>query len=256
MLFVNTSKIKASLLQNVLPSKKNMKLLKKNTILLTFNTITVPKSLKIFYRIIPVTMYVPNPLRCFNCQRFEHHEGDCPVDYASVCEKCGTGGFDHLESKCPNQVKCVNCGLNHLSRSNVCEVWKKEKEIMGVKVTNNITYIEARKMVEQKPEVTLSTIIQSATRKPETKTVSTKVDANDKVITSSTKVLTGRKKNQIKIKINLKLQHPSLKQLHQHQNQVHHKLNQQKTGNHGQKIKQAQERKANLQRKIKEIKSN
>ena len=65
---------------------------------------------------------------------------------------------------------------------------------MRVKVTNNITYIEARKMVEQKPEVTLSTIIQSATRKPETKTVSTQVDENDKVITSSTKVLTGRSK--------------------------------------------------------------
>ena len=65
---------------------------------------------------------------------------------------------------------------------------------MRVKVTNNITYIEARKMVEQKLEVTLSTIIQSATRKPETKTVSTQVDENDKVITSSTKVLTGRSK--------------------------------------------------------------
>ena len=230
MLFVNTSKIKASLLQNVLPSKKEHKTIETNTILLTFNTITVPKSFKIFYRIIPVTIYVPNPLRCFNCQRFGHHEGDCPVDYASVCEKCGTCGFDHLESKCPNQVKCVNCGLNHLPRSNVCEVWKKEKEIMRVKVTNNITYIEARKMVEQKPEATLSTIIQSATRKPETKTVSKQVDENDKVITSSTKVLTGRKKNQIKIKIHLKLQHPSLKQLHQHQNQVHHKLNQQKKG--------------------------
>ena len=174
--------------------KKEHETIETNTILLTFNSVTVPKSLRIFYRIIPVTIYVPNPLRCFNCQRYGHHEGDCPVDYASVCEKCGTGGFDHLESKCPNPVKCVNCGLNHLSRSNVCEVWKKEKEIMRVKVTNNITYIEARKMVEQKPEVTLSTIIQSAARKPETKTVSTQVDENDKVITSSTKVLTGRSK--------------------------------------------------------------
>ena len=63
-------------------------------------------------------------------------------------------------------------------------------------------------------------------------------------------------RNQIKHKIQLKLQHQSLNQLHQLQNQVHHKLNQQKTGNHGQKIEQAQERKANLQRKIKEIKSN
>ena len=99
-----------------------------NTLLLTFNSITVPKTLIIFYQFVPVDIYVPNPLRCYNCQRFGHHESDCPVDYCSVCEKCGTGGFDHLASACPNPDKCVYCGFNHLSRSNVCEVWKKEKK--------------------------------------------------------------------------------------------------------------------------------
>ena len=98
-------------------------------------------------------------------------------------------------------------------------------------------------MVEQKPEVTLSTIIQSATRKPETKTVSTQVDENDKVITSSTKVLTGISKKTNKTKKLSQATIPSLKQLHQHQNQVHHKLNQQKTGNHGQKMNKPKKKK-------------
>ena len=124
------------------------------TLLPTFNMVTVPKSLKIFYRIIPVGIYVPNPTKCFNCQKLGHHESNCPVDYASVCEKCGTGVFNHVESKCPNPVKCVNCGLNHLSRSNECEMWKKEKEILRIKVTRNITYLEARKVLEQQPEIT------------------------------------------------------------------------------------------------------
>ena len=121
--------------------------------------------------------------------RFGHHESDCPVDYCSVCEKCGTGSFDHLASACPNQVKCVNCGLNHLSRSNVCEVWKKEKEIMKVKVTRNLTYLEARKIVEHTPETTFSTIVQSAIARPETKHDYTQTSDNDKIISSSTKVL-------------------------------------------------------------------
>ena len=60
---------------------------------------------------------------------------------------------------------------------------------MKVKVTRNITYIEARKMVEQTPEVTFSKIVQSAVAKPELKTVSTQTSDKDKVITSSTKVL-------------------------------------------------------------------
>ena len=76
--------------------KKDHKTVETNTLLLTFNSITVPKSLKIFYCIIPVDVYVPNPLRCFNCQRFGHHETNCPVDIGSVCKNCGTGGHDHL----------------------------------------------------------------------------------------------------------------------------------------------------------------
>ena len=169
--------------------KKDHEVIETNTLLLTFNSITVPKTLRIFYQFVPVDIYVPNPLRCFNCQRFGHHESDCPIDYCSVCEKCGTGGFEHLASACPNPVKCVNCGLNHLSRSNVCEVWKKEKEIMKIKVTRNLTYLEARKIVEHTPETTFSTIVQSAIAKPEIKNDYTQTSENDKIISSSTKVL-------------------------------------------------------------------
>ena len=166
--------------------KKDHETIETNTLLLTFNMVTVPKSLKIFYRIIPVDIYVPNPTRCFNCPKLGHHESNCPVDYASVCEKCGTGGFDHVESRCPNPVKCVNCGLNHLSRSNECEMWKKEKEILKIKVTKNITYLEARKEFEQQPEITYSKIVQSvAIRKPETKTTERDFDEKDFNVTAS-----------------------------------------------------------------------
>ena len=34
-----------------------------NTLLLTFDRVNVPKSLKIFYRVVPVDVYVPNALR-------------------------------------------------------------------------------------------------------------------------------------------------------------------------------------------------
>ena len=150
-----------------------------NTILLTFN----------------VEIYVPNPLRCFNCQRFAHHENNCPVDIGSVCDKCGEGNYSHIPSKCPNPIQCVNCGQNHLSRSNDCEIWKKEKEIMRIKVTKNITYSEAKKEFEQTPEVTFSRIVQSAVAtKPETKTTGTQIEENYTVITASTKLIEPRTK--------------------------------------------------------------
>ena len=42
--------------------KKGEQLIGTNTFLLTFNMITLPKSVRIFYRITPVEIYVPNPL--------------------------------------------------------------------------------------------------------------------------------------------------------------------------------------------------
>ena len=60
--------------------KKDHETVETNTLLLTFNTVNVPKSLKIFYRIVSVDVYVPNPLRWVNWQRFGHHESNCPVD--------------------------------------------------------------------------------------------------------------------------------------------------------------------------------
>ena len=115
--------------------KKDGNLIETNTLLLTFNTSSLPKSLKMFYRIIPVEVYIPNPLRCFNCQRFGHHENSCPELPGSVCEKCGMGDFDHPTHACKNETKCVNCNKNLLSKSNPREIWKKEKEIIKIKVT-------------------------------------------------------------------------------------------------------------------------
>ena len=50
--------------------KKGQDTINTNTLLLTFDSVVPPKSLKIFYQIIPVDLYIPNPLKCFNCQKF------------------------------------------------------------------------------------------------------------------------------------------------------------------------------------------
>ena len=170
--------------------KKDGNFIETNTLLLTFNTTTLPKSLKIFYRIIPVEVYIPNPLRCFNCQRFGHHENGCPKAPGSVCEKCGMGEFDHPTNACKNEAKCVNCHKNHQSKSNQCEIWKKEKEIMKIKVTQKITYLEAKKIQENQPEITFAKVVQSLNTKPETKESSTQFNEKDSVIKANSKVIT------------------------------------------------------------------
>ena len=96
-------------------------------------------------------------------------------------------------------VKCVNCGKEYLSRSNECEIWKKEKEIMKIKVTQNLSFFEARKIFENKPEVTFATIVQSSQiKKPETKATETYFDEKDFNITASSKVIVPTKYKQNK----------------------------------------------------------
>ena len=133
---------------------------------------------------------MPNPLRCFNCQRLGHHENNCPVDLGSVCANCGAGGHDHHTSACKNKPKCVNCGKEHVSRSNQCEIWKKEKEIMKIKTTKNITYLEAKKLFDsQSTDLDFSKIVHSLSSKPETKTTGTQFFEEDFVIHTNTRVV-------------------------------------------------------------------
>ena len=67
---------------------------------------------------------------------------------------------------------------------------------MKIKVTQRLTYPEARKVYEQhKPEFTFSKIVQSMPAKPETKSTSTQYSEIDCEITESTKVIVARKQN-------------------------------------------------------------
>ena len=87
------------------------------------------------------------------------------------------GGHDHLTNHCTNPAKCVNCGKGHLSRSSDCAIWKKEKEIMKLKVIKNLTYPEARKFYDQQqPEFTFAKVVQSLSlqsQKPKQLTLNT-----------------------------------------------------------------------------------
>ena len=70
---------------------------------------------------------------------------------------------------------------------------------MKIKVTQNLSFFEARKNFENKPEVTFATIVQSSQiKKPETKATETYFDEKDFNITASSKVIIQSKYKQNK----------------------------------------------------------
>ena len=58
-------------------SRKTGQEVKLNTLLITFNTPNIPTSIRIGLYNVKVNPYIPNPVRCFKCQKFGHGQGQC-----------------------------------------------------------------------------------------------------------------------------------------------------------------------------------
>ncbi|GFX07137.1 CCHC-type domain-containing protein [Trichonephila clavipes] len=99
-----------------------------------------------------VRPYIPNPLRCFQCQRFGHSKTVCRGQ--PTCSRCAEVGHDSAD--CKAKERCVNCKGDHSSFSRSCPTWLLEKEITAVKIKDKIRirrlgvlYRHARQFLEK-----------------------------------------------------------------------------------------------------------
>ncbi len=125
--------------------KKNNTTVDTNTLIVTFNVPKVPENIRSGYLIIPVSPYIPKPLRCYKCQTFGHTTNKCKRDL--VCARCSEKGHD--DKSCQQEFKCANCDGNHASYSNKCSYFKREFEIQSIRIKNSVSFFEARKVYEQ-----------------------------------------------------------------------------------------------------------
>ena len=71
--------------------KKEGRVVPTNTLFLTFNRPDMPKEIKAGYLKVKVDLFVPNPLRCFNCNKFGHTSqrfkttAKCQLQWSSRC---------------------------------------------------------------------------------------------------------------------------------------------------------------------------
>ncbi|KAG7199851.1 hypothetical protein KM043_018846 [Ampulex compressa] len=123
--------------------KRDGEIMPTASIILTFNKPTLPDKIKAGFHSINVRTYIPNPMRCFRCQRYGHTSINCNND-----EVCACGSPPHVNLQCSLPMSCVNCGNQHSARSRNCPTFKQELEIQRIRVTNKIPYSEARRQVK------------------------------------------------------------------------------------------------------------
>ncbi|GFV24688.1 uncharacterized protein TNCV_881581 [Trichonephila clavipes] len=129
----------------------------------------LPSTIKAGYLNCKIRPYIPNPLRCFKCQRFGHSKTSCRGQL--TCSRCASVG--HSSADCTLEPKCINCSQLHSADSKLCPKWKIEKQIQEIKTNKSISYFEARKLIV--PQLT-QTYAQAL--KPSTISTTTQTDPN------------------------------------------------------------------------------
>lgn len=153
-------------------SKKDGNLIPTPSIILTFRKSSLPDRIIAGYLSLRVRPYIPNPMRCFNCQRFGHISQNC--QQPSVCPSCGKQS--HPESECLPPPFCPNCEGSHSPRYKGCPTFKEEYQIQKVRVTEKLPYFVAKSKVKASINLAPSSFASIATKNKKTVSTATQCD--------------------------------------------------------------------------------
>ncbi|XP_055605677.1 uncharacterized protein LOC129753854 [Uranotaenia lowii] len=133
----------------IIKRKVDGKLTDTNSFILTFNSTTLPETIRASFYRLSVRQYIAKPMRCTKCQLFGHYKKICRNP--EVCSQCCLPG--HTSDKCEGQVVCRNCQSNsHPSWSSTCDIYKQEQAIQKMMVMMKLSYRAARrKYAEEHP---------------------------------------------------------------------------------------------------------
>ncbi|XP_064469891.1 uncharacterized protein LOC135386258 [Ornithodoros turicata] len=125
-------------------------------VILSFKRHTLPSTIKAGYLNCHVRPFIPNPKRCFKCQRFGHSSQTCRGQ--TTCPKCS--GKDHMSETCQNDFKCVNCQGGHPVYSRSCPRWQDEKQLLKIRTEQNISYKAAKAQLEFQKKGSFSEVVR------------------------------------------------------------------------------------------------
>lgn len=116
--------------------------------ILTFDLIYRPETLKLGWERVPVEEYIPNPMKCKNCQKLGHTK-----KYCRGVEICGECGIPTPHEPCTRKY-CVNCQLEaHTSNDPNCPTFWKHKSVNYLRMSRRCTNREAWEIYNDNPTI-------------------------------------------------------------------------------------------------------
>ena len=123
----------------------------------------MPSYVHIGYRKHRVDRYIPDPIRCYRCQKFGHRAPNC-----NSKTKCSVCAGPHSVNDCPEiqknteeskERKCPNCSGNHPASYKGCPSYKTALQVTKIQFQGptKMSYAEAtKKMKASIPEIHLT----------------------------------------------------------------------------------------------------
>ena len=122
--------------------EKNLKIAK-----IVFAQQTIPNSVKIGNKKIPIREEYPKPMQCRVCLKYEHTARRCRSLATQRCFKCGS--IDHTSDNCGNSFKCFNCSGSHHAFARECIFYKYHQEALTRSRRYDITIKEAKEDMKE-----------------------------------------------------------------------------------------------------------
>lgn len=111
-----------------------------------FSKCNYPSHVKIGVLYVVTRPYYPNPMLCYGCFRYGHPRVRCPGPQR--CIHCSAERHLEENDECREAAHCINCGGPHRSNNRQCPIYKREMEVVRIKIDRNLTYPEARRQAE------------------------------------------------------------------------------------------------------------
>jgi hypothetical protein len=113
--------------------------------IVTFNTCTLPASVKIGYLRYEVRTFYLNPLRCIKCLTYGHTKNHC-TEQNEYYKECGE--ISHPNVTCDIK-QCRNCPkpqspIHHTSLTPDCPVRRRKKAIIEIKINNRMSHWQVK----------------------------------------------------------------------------------------------------------------